>query len=60
MRAIVISLIAFGVIFNCCALGYILLHRRQRDLQKKRFQKNLEEIEYHLARARANGGGWID
>ena len=48
MNAITIFLIAFGCIFNCCAVAYILLHSRQRDLQTKRFQKNLEEIDYHL------------
>jgi len=54
MHVVAISLIAFGGIFNFCAIGYLLLQRRQRDLQKKRFQKNLEEIEYHLARARSS------
>jgi hypothetical protein len=55
MSSIAISLIACGCIFNCCAIGYLLLEKHQRGLQKKRFQKNLEEIEYHLHRARNSG-----
>ena len=53
MDPLAVSLIALGCIFNCCAVGYLLLQKRQRDLQTKRFRKNLEEIKYHLARARA-------
>ena len=53
MHIIAVSLLAFGGIFNCCAISYLLLQKRQRDLQSKRFQENLEEIEYHLAKARS-------
>jgi len=53
MHAIVILLIACGACFNCCAIAYLLLEKRRRDRQKKNFQKNLKEIEYHLHKARS-------
>jgi hypothetical protein len=54
MHTVAISLIVSGCIFNFCAIGYLLLQKHQRDLHTKRFRKNLEEIEYHLARARSS------
>jgi adenylate kinase len=52
MHAIVVSLLAFGCMFNCCAIAFLVLERRKRDLQRKTFQKSLEQIYYHLQRAR--------
>lgn len=55
MRAIAISLIAFGCAFNCCAIAFLLSENRKRDLQRKYFEKNLEEIDYHLNHQRTGG-----
>ncbi len=52
MNAIEILLISFECIFNCCAVAFLLLDDQKRSLQKKNFDKNLEEIDYHLNRAR--------
>ena len=52
MNAIEILLISLGCIFNCCAVAFLLLDDHKRSLQKKNFNKNLEEIDYHLNRAR--------
>jgi hypothetical protein len=37
--------------FNCCAIAFLVLEKRKKDLQKKIFQENLEEIDYHLHKA---------
>jgi hypothetical protein len=52
MHAIAISLVVSGCLFNCWAIVYLLRERRRQALQKKRFQRSLDEIEYHLHRAR--------
>jgi hypothetical protein len=52
MYTIAFSLIACGCTFNCCAIAFLILDKRKRDLQKKILQKNLEDIDYHLHRAR--------
>lgn len=52
MRSIVILLIAGGGLFNCWAIGVLLLEKRRDDRQKKAFAKSLEEISYQLHRAR--------
>jgi len=51
MHTIAFSLIACGCTFNCCAIAFLVLEKRKRDLQKKIFQKNLEVIDYHLHKA---------
>ena len=52
MQVIAISLITWGCIFNCCAIAFLILENHKSDIQKKNFKKNLEEIDYHLNRAR--------
>jgi hypothetical protein len=52
MHTIAISLIACGCMFNCCAIAFLFLERRKTALQQKIFQENLEEIDYHLHKAR--------
>jgi len=52
MHTIAFSLIACGCMFNCCAIAFLVLEKRKRDLQKKIFRKNLEEIDYHLHKTR--------
>jgi len=52
MHTIAISLIVCGFMFNCYAIAFLLLEKRKTDLQKKIFQENLEEIDYHLRKAR--------
>lgn len=52
MYTIAFSLIACGCTFNCCAIAFLILDKRKRDLQKKILQKNLEDIDYHLHKAR--------
>ena len=52
MHTLALSLIAWGGLFNSCALAYLLLDKRTREANKKIFQKNIEEIDYHLHGAR--------
>ena len=52
MNAVTFSLIICACLFNCCAIVFLLLERRKRGMQTKNFQKNLEQIDYHLKRAR--------
>ena len=55
MHTIAISLIVCGCMFNCYAIVFLLAEKRKTDLQKKIFQENLEEIDYHLRKARRGG-----
>jgi hypothetical protein len=48
MHTLALSLIAWGCLFNSCAIAYLLLDKRTREANKKIFQKNIEEIDYHL------------
>jgi hypothetical protein len=52
MNTIDIYLIACGIGFDCCAIGFLFLEQRRQVLQRKRVQQNLEEIEHHLQKAR--------
>ncbi len=53
MHTLPISLIGLGVAaFNCCAVVLLLLDRRKRGLNARSFQKNLDEIDRQVARAR--------
>ena len=54
MHVLVISLIACGCAFNCCAIAFLLWENRKRDLQKKTFKQNLNELDYHLDQARSS------
>jgi hypothetical protein len=48
MHAVAFSLIVWGCMFNCGAIVFLFLESRKKDLQKKTFEKNFEEIDYYL------------
>lgn len=52
MHIIAIVLIAFGCMSNFCAVVFLFIEGRRREQQRRAFQRNLEEIDYHLHRAR--------
>jgi hypothetical protein len=45
MHAVAFSLIVWGCMFNCGAIVFLFLESRKKDLQKKTFEKNFEEID---------------
>jgi hypothetical protein len=41
-------------------LAFLILEKRKTDLRKKTFQKNLQELDYHVERAIIAGGSQVD
>lgn len=52
MRIAVFLLVASGTLFNCWAIGFLLIEKRRDARRKKVVDEALEEINYHLHRAR--------
>jgi hypothetical protein len=56
MHILAVLLIGLGAVFNCGAIGFLLLDHRKRGLNHRSFQESLDEIDRQLARARRERG----
>ena len=59
MRIAVLLLIAGATLFNCWAIGLLFFDSRWKD-RKKAVDLALQEIDYHLRRARGARKGFLD